>query len=94
MSLLKTDKELVTKLGLTDVHETSVEEKKDYLDAQIDSIKSIIWRNRVDVVLNKHIKTEGKEQAKQVADKIDQFETDIERYAEAVTLMEQLKSEL
>ena len=94
MSLLKTDKELATKLGLTEVHETTKEDKLEYLNSQIDSIKSIIWRNRVDLILNHNIKTEGKEQAKQVADKIDQFEGDIERYAEAVTLMEQLKSEL
>ena len=94
MSLLKSDAELATKLGLTDAHDLSKAEKLDYLEAQIESIKGIIWRNRVDVILNHNIKLEGKEQQKQARDKIEAFEGDIERYAEAVSLMEQLKSEL
>lgn len=94
MTMLTSDNELAKKIGLTDVHELSKEDKRDYIDAQIEGIKSQLWRARVDAILNHHIKTDGQAEIDAVAAKIREHEGNAKRYVEAITLLTDLKSEL
>ena len=94
MTLLKSDSELVEKYKLTDVHELSTDEKKSYIDVQIDGIKQQLWRSRVDAMLNHNIATDGEAERNAVDAKIRDHESDVKRYAEALTLLSKLSDEL
>lgn len=92
MSLLKSDKELMESLSTT--RDLATEDKVAFLDAQIDGIKSQMWRSRVDAILNRNIATADDKEKAAVLGKVAEHETDVKRYAEAVSLMEELKDEL
>ena len=94
MAMLKTDKELASKIKLTDLHELSVEEKRHYIDEQIDGIKSQLWRARVDAILNHNLVTDGEQEREAVALKIREHEGNAKRYVEAITLLSNLRDEL
>lgn len=94
MSLLKSDKELVKQFNLSEAHELSRDEKIEFVNTQIDSIKATLWRSRVDLILNRNITAEGKAEKQQVEEKIREHENNVERFAEAVTILDKLKSEL
>lgn len=94
MTMLQSDKELVEKLGMTEIHELSAQEKREFIDAQIEAIKSQLWRSRVDAMLNRNLKTEGETERQAVEAKIREHESDAKRYAEAITLLTNIKVEL
>lgn len=94
MALLTTDKELAKKIGLTAAHEMDVEDKRQYVEAQINGIKAQLWRSRVDAILNHNVKADNKAEEIKVAEKIEAHETDARRYTEAITLLSQLLEEL
>lgn len=94
MTMLKSDNELAKRIKLTDVHELSVEAKRNYIDEQVDGIKSQLWRARVDAVLNHNLETDGSAEKDAVALKIREHESNARRYVEAITLLTNLRNEL
>jgi DNA polymerase IIIc chi subunit len=94
MSMLETDKKLVEELNLSDVHELSADDKKEYVLVQLDSIKRNLWRSRVDLVLNHNLETKDKSEEAKVAVKIEEHENDAKRFAEAISLLQAIADEL
>lgn len=94
MTMLKSDNELAKKINLTEVHELSVEDKRNYIDEQVDGIKSQLWRARVDAILNHNLATDGEQEKLAVEAKIREHESNARRYVEAITLLSKLRDEL
>ena len=94
MGILKSDKELIEKLALNEVHELPLEDKVKYVDEQIDGILHQLWRVRVDALLNHNLITKTEDEKIAVAGKIREHEQNAERYAEALVLLKTLKDEL
>lgn len=94
MALLDSDKALVKKLGLNEDHELETEDKKLFVATQVEEMKKILWRNRVDAMLNRNIKTETEDEKDAVAAKIKEHEKEAKQFAEAITLMTQVRDEL
>jgi len=90
--LLKSDNELIKSVGLK--NDIPTEDKIQFLDAQIDGIRQSMWRSRVDAILNRNISTADDKEKAAVMTKIVEHEQDVKRYAEALVLLEAIKSEL
>lgn len=94
MALLDHDKALVKKYKLTNDHELDREDKASYVETQLTEIKWQIWRSRVDALLNRGLTAKDEDEEVAIAEQIRKHEKDVDRFAEAVTLLTQLKKEL
>lgn len=92
MSLLKSDAKLVKDFGITD--DLTNEEKKSYIQDQIDSIKSMIWRLRVDTILNSEMEAKTETEEAERDAKVRSYKNDIRQMTAAVNVLNELKSEL
>ena len=93
MGLLDSDKKLIDELDFAK-SDLDVAEKKSFLNAQIEGLKSQMWRSRVDAILNRNIATVDDKEKAAVLGKVAEHESDVKRYAEAVRLMVELRDEL
>lgn len=94
MALLDADKALVKEYGITDIHELSKDEKVEFLDAQLETLRTTLWRLRVDFTVLTATEADGKNEEEEKETKLKTFKNDIRRMAEAITRFEALKSEL
>lgn len=94
MSLLKYDQELFKSLGLSEADDLEAGQKVSFVRDQIEGIQQQMWRSRVDVMLNRGLKTTTDAEKAAVATKIAEHEADIKRFAQALALLGELKAEL
>lgn len=92
MSLLKSDKALVKEFNITD--ELTTEEKKKYIDEQADSIKSMVWRLRVDALLNELVEPETENEKAERDAKVRSYKNDIRQMTKALDVLNGIKAEL
>lgn len=90
--LLDIDKKLVEEFNIKD--ELTNKEKIAYLDEQADGIKHMMWRLRVDTMLNSAITPETEEQEVEASNKLRTYRNDIKQMAKGLEALAQLKSEL
>lgn len=80
--------------GLGKAHLVANEDLAHYVQTQIDEMKVILTRLRVDVLLNEEISVDGQSEADARDEKVKKLQKDIKQMAEAVTVLTKLKDEL
>ncbi len=92
--MLETDLEIVEALELNEDHELDAFRKKEYVEEQLDQMKKIIWRLRVDRMLLAHAEARNDDEETEKEAKMKANQREIDRMAEAVTNLTDLKGEL
>ena len=94
MSLLEqlaiNDKEL----GISAVHDRAPEAKLAYVDAQIDEMKAIMWRERCDLLLNAAMERRTDEEAEALDARAREMKANIKRMVRAVDTLVAIRNEL
>lgn len=80
--------------GVTTGHKVADEDLTAYIDTQIDEMRHIMMRDRVDVLLNEQIPVEGKQERDGRDAKIRELEGRISQMVEAVGVLTRLRDEL
>ena len=94
MKLLDELSKIDKRNGVTEAHLVADEGLLNYVDTQIAEMKSIIARDRVDILLNERIPVEGKQEREGRDAKIRELEGRVTQMVEAVNVLTRLKNEL
>ena len=80
LPLTSTDKDTVSKVG--------------YIEAQIEQMKAVLWRMRVDYVILAKAATETEDQTEEKATKLKTNRKEMDQFKNALSVLDTLKSEL
>lgn len=94
MSLTKELNKIDERNGVTEKHQLASEDLAKYIDTQIDEMRHIIMRDRVDVLLNQEITVEGKQEREGRDAKVRELDGRITQMVEAVDVLTKLRDEL
>lgn len=92
--LSDTLKQIDERNGVGEAHLTDADEIKEYVQTQINEMKRIIMRNRVDILLNEKISVEGRAEKDGRDAKIRDLESTVVQMVEAVDVLTKLHEEL
>lgn len=91
MALLTEDEKLFKELDVTD---QTGDYKKLYVSEQIDSIRALLWRSRVDLIINNNVETTSEEQVEALKTKGLELVRNIKQTSKALKVLEALDAEL
>lgn len=81
-------------LGLDKRHKVEEAQLETYVQTQVNEMKAVLTRLRVDVLLNQEIPVDGKIETEGRDKKISELKNDIEQMSSAVNVLQALLDEI
>jgi len=94
MSLLDNLKTIDKELDVKDAHTTGNERTREYVNIQIEEMKAVLTRLRVDILLNKEIAVEGDKERDGRDQKIRELSRDVKQFVQSITVLQKLSDDL
>jgi len=94
MSLLTKLQANDKELGVTKDHDVAAEDFKAYIETQVNEMRAVLVRLRVDILLNKEIPVEGNLETEGRDKKIKELSNDARQFVESIDVMRKLHDEL
>ena len=86
--------ELNKELNLTSDHDRDEEGKKEFVDTQLTEIRAVMWRLRVDIILNQSIEAANEEEQAGLDAKVREMKADLRRMKQAIDSLLRIKAAL
>ena len=86
--------ELNKELSLTSDHDRDEEGKKEFVDTQLTEIRAVMWRLRVDIILNQSIEAANEEEQAGLDAKVREMKADLRRMKQAIDTLLKVQAAL
>lgn len=92
--MIELDNTLVEKYGITPRHEPSDDDKRAFVEEQINQIQKMVWRVRCDIMVLNASDVANDDESEEKKAKIKGFNKELGKYVEALTSFNKILDEL